>query len=234
MRILTGVLLLITVTTVACDPIFGIGDHELSPDAAADGGKLIFDEEFDGATLASDRWVIAGNGDWSIEAGTGIQSNGQTLTSMIYAKEFVDAGNYHIVARMRSTGPFGRDQQLAPEIAFRVDPAVDAGGIPETYHCDFNLLFEQLILDQTTPGVSKDFALDSLTVPAGFDAGTPFALDLLVSGNTATCTLNVDGLGSGSAGMVQTHQLSRRTGSFGLKTFDTAAQFFYFRVYAVE
>jgi hypothetical protein len=240
MRVLIGLLLIVmALASVGCDSIFGIGDHELAaadaardggPEAAPDTGTLIFDEEFDGAVLDDSKWVIAGNGKWSIEAGRGIQSNGQTLTSMIYAKEFVDAGNYHIIARMRSTGPFGEGHALAPEIAFRVTPSVDAGGIPEDYHCDFNLLMNQLILDQTTPGVSPDFAIVAASVPSDFDAGTPFVLDLLVSGTNATCTLTVDALGS----MAMTTALTLPTGSFGLKTYDTAAQFYYFRVYAAD
>jgi hypothetical protein len=122
-----------------------------SDSAGADAGEtLLFDEEFDASVLDSDKWVVAGDGVWSIEGGTGIQSNGDALAAMIYARDFTAAGDYHIVARMRSTGPFGGINQLAPEIAFRVDPLVDAGGIPDSYHCEFNLAMHQLILDQTT------------------------------------------------------------------------------------
>jgi hypothetical protein len=197
-------------------------------------GMLLFDEEFDAAPLdLTKKWVVAGNGAWSIEGGTGIQSNPSTTTSMIYAKEFVGAADYHIVARMRSTGPFGQGYALAPEIAFRVDPTVDAGGIPESYHCDFNLLQDQLIVDQTTPNNTAGFGSVDADVPAA-DETMPFVLDAVVSGDAVTCTLTVDGLDSGTVETVTTNQLERLTGSFGLKTYQTSAQFFYFRVYAAK
>ena len=201
-----------------------------SDSAAADAGEmLVFDEEFDGSVLDPTKWVVAGDGDWSIDGGTGIQSNADALAAMIYARDFAQAGDYHIVARMRSTGPFGGTNQLAPEIAFRVDPLVDAGGIPDSYHCEFNLAMNQLILDQTTPNNDPGFASVQVTVSSSYQA-TPFVLDAVVSGHDVTCTLTVDGLGP--VGVVTTPMLGRLTGSFGLKTYDTTAQFFYIRVYA--
>jgi hypothetical protein len=198
--------------------------------ADSDAGEvLLFDEEFDGSVLDPNKWVVAGDGVWSIEGGTGIQSNGDALAAMIYARDFNEATDYHIVARMRSTGPFGGTNQLAPEIAFRVDPTTDAGGIPDSYHCEFNLAMSQLILDQTTPSNAAGFASVTVNVSSIYQA-TPFVLDAVVTGHAVTCTLTVDGLGS--VGVVTTTMLTRPNGSFGLKTYDTTAQFFYFKVYA--
>jgi hypothetical protein len=216
--------------STACDSIFGIGDHGLAADAATDAGTLIFDEEFDGGALDPDKWIVAGNGDWSIAGGVGIQSNPNTTTSMIYAAKFEAATDYHIVARMQSTGPFdeGHNLALAPEVAFRVEPGVDADGIPDSYHCDFNLLLKELILDQTTPTNAPGFATAPANLPADFDEATPFVLDVVVKDGSATCTLTIDGLTSTISTM---GDLTRPVGSFGLKTFQTAAKFFYFRVY---
>ena len=70
----------------------------------------------------------------------------------------------------------------------------------------------------------------NLALPSTFDPGTPFVLEAVVSGNTVTCTASVDGLGV--VGTLTTALLGRLNGSFGLKTWDTAAEFHYFRVYA--
>jgi hypothetical protein len=201
-------------------------------DAGADAGMLLFDEEFDGAVLDLNKWAVAGDGVWSIDGGTGVQSNSNTTTSMIYARAFVAATDYHIVTRMRSTGPFGQGLHLAPEIAFRVDPTVDAGGIPETYRCDFDLFQSQLIFGQTAANNAPDLVTADIVVPSNFDEGTPFVFDAVVSGAGVTCTVTVDNLGV--VGRLSTNLLGVGMGSFGLKTYDTSAQFFYFRVYAAD
>jgi hypothetical protein len=208
------------------------GDTELlgGRDAGTDGdasGAPIFDEEFDATVLDPSRWVMAGDGVWSIDGGTGLQSNSNARSALLYARAFADASNYHIAARMRSTGPFGEGHDLAPEIAFRVDPSAD-GGFPDNYNCAFDLMMNILFLQADNVAL----ATTAFSFPPGFDAGTPFVLDAVVSGTSATCTVTVDGLGK--VATVGTNQLTRASGSFGLKTYDTAAQFYYFRVYQVD
>jgi hypothetical protein len=191
-------------------------------------GTLIFDEEFDGGSFNPNKWTIVGDGVWSIDGGTGLQSDPNATASLAYANGFAPATNYHIVARMRSTGPFGRGNDLAPEIAFRIDPEEDGGGIPANYSCAFDLLMNQLFLQSShLPIASTPFSL-----PSGFDLATPFVLDAVVTGSDVTCTVTVDGLGL--LATASTNQLARLSGPFGLKTYETTAQFFYFRVYSTN
>ena len=201
------------------------------PEDASDGGTLLFDEEFDGGSLDPNKWVIVGDGNWSVQNDYGEQTNGNATETLIYAKNFTSATDYHIVARMHSTGPFDAGHDLAPEIAFRTDPSAMIVGIPETFHCNFDLFESQLLIQATTPAFSGTFTQVGLTLPNGFDDGTWFILDVLAQGANVTCTLTVDGLGQIATATY--NALPRLTGSFGLKTYDTAAEFAYFRVYSV-
>ncbi len=207
------------------------GDAGTDGPIVTDAGTLIFDEEFDGGTIdTTNKWVVMGDGTWTITNGYGEQTNGNAKETLMYAKNFTTATDYHIVARMHSTGPFIPNQDLAPEICFRTDPSVITSGIPQTYHCNMDLYFSQLIIQSTAP-VPGDLATTNLSLPGNFNDGTWFVLDAVVSGSNVTCTVTVDGLGL--IGTVSTTQASRLAGSFGLKTYDTAAEFQYIRVYAV-
>jgi hypothetical protein len=198
-------------------------------DAPTDAGPmLIFDEEFEGGTLnTTTKWTASGDGVWSIEDGHGVQSR-VTPSDMLYATSFGAATNYHIYSRMRSTGPFDAGLDLAPEIVFRVEPGVDASGLPANFRCNMDLSVDELLIQQT-PGGST--ALKGFTLPSGFDRSTPFVLDALVDGDTVTCTVTMDTLGVLAS--VMTSAVTVPSGSFGLKTYDTTAEYEYFRVYAV-
>jgi len=209
-------------------------NHCVLPDAAlpdaqgSDGGTLIFDEEFDGGTLDPNKWVTAGNGNWSIQGGFGEQTSGGASEALIYAKSFTSATDYHIVARMHSTGPFDAGNDLAPEVCFRTDPSVlvTSASVPETFHCNVDLLTDDLLLQHTdqSPGT---FNQTAFAPPSS--AGVWFVIDVVAKGSSVTCTATVDGVGQ--VATVSFGALPRLTGSFGLKTYDTAAEFAYFRVY---
>lgn len=194
------------------------------------GATLLFDEEFD-AGLDNQKWVPTGDGTWSISGGFGEQSNGNAQETLMYAAKFTTATDYHIVARMHSTGPFNANHDLAPEICFRTDPSVYTVGIPETYHCNFDLQANNLQIDKTEPNVANSVAITNLTLPNNFDAGTWFVIDAVVQGTNVVCTLTIDGLGQ--VGSVSYNNVARGVGSFGLKTYETSAEFAYFRAYSV-
>jgi hypothetical protein len=205
-----------------------------SPDAAAEAmPPLIFDEEFDGGSLdTTSRWTAAGSGSWGIDGGVGVQVVPDATASLLYAQAFTQGGDYHIIARMASGGPFVPNQDLATEIAFRVDPTLDAGALPTCYHCNVDLFLNQLVIQETSSSGTPILASATLPFPTGFELSTPFVLDTLVSGTNATCSVTFDGLGQ--LGSVSTSALARPTGSFGLKTYASTATFFYFRVYATQ
>jgi hypothetical protein len=228
-------------STNRCVPADG-GGADATPDAADasdaadaadafDAGTLIFDEEFDGGTLDMNKWVAAGDGTWTIQGGYGAQTNGNANEAILYAKNFTSATDYHVVARMHSTGPFNSGNDIAPEIAFRTNPGTTIYGIPETYHCNADFYYSQLILQATEPPSGFDLATVNITLPKNFNEGTWFVLDLTVQGSNATCTLTIDGLGL--VGTATTTSLTRLAGSFGLKTYQTATEYQYFRVYSV-
>jgi hypothetical protein len=195
---------------------------------AGDAGNLIFDEEFDGGTLdTTNKWVVTGDGVWSIQNGYGEQTNGSTSATLMYAKNFVSATDYHIVTRMHSTGPFA-GQDIAPEIAFRVDPSGTKYNIPFNGRCNVDVQAYLLYLQITTS--STDTTIDStpIPVPSNFDQGTWFVIDAVIKGNTIKCTVTIDNLTPVS---VSGTSFPIAAGSFGLKTYDTMAEFAYFRVY---
>ncbi len=195
------------------------------------GGKLIFDEEFNESSLdTTTKWAVTG-GVWDISGGQGHQTDGNSTTAVMYAQGFGNLSDYHIVARMRSTGPFGIGQDLAPELAFRIDPGVNVQGVPELYDCDFDLLQDQLMILGQLPSGPGPVAMVPVPVPGSFDPGTPFVLDVVVKGTSVTCKLTVDGLGQ--IATVSTTMLTVPRGTFGLKTYTTSAAYDYFRVYAL-
>ncbi len=203
----------------------------VTPDGAPE--TLLFDEEFDGGTLdLADKWTALGNGAWSIQNGHGEQTNPHATLSLIYATHFTTAANYHISTRMHSTGPFDAGLDLAPEIIFRVNPEVDAGGGNiEIYQCDFDLPGLELDLLWVTPTGDQYVDREAVTVPANFDVATPFVLDAIVNNDAVNCSLTIDGVAA------VTHALSTGliapVGSFGLKSYTTDVEYEYFRVNAL-
>jgi len=200
---------------------------EATTDASVDSA-LIFDEEFDGGVLnTTTKWTPSGDGAWSIQGGEGVQTS-VTGNDMLYATAFSGATNYHIFARMRSTGPFDAGLDLAPEIVFRVQPGIDASGLPSNFRCNMDLFFDELLIQQSPGGTP---ATQDFTLPPDFDLSTPFVLDALVDGDSVTCTVTVDTLGV--VATVTTSAVTVPSGTFGLKTYETMAEFEYVRVYAV-
>jgi hypothetical protein len=132
---------------------------------------------------------------------------------------------------MQSTGPFDAGNDLAPEIVFRLDPSVDAGGIPETYQCNFDLVYDQLAIFSATPELTSSISQVNVTPPASFTQATPFVLDVVVTGEDVMCTLTIEP--AGVVATVSASGLTRTMGTFGLKTFTTTAAYEYFRVYSV-
>ncbi|HEY1960500.1 MAG TPA: hypothetical protein VGH28_33045 [Polyangiaceae bacterium] len=218
-----------------------IADGSVSPEASDDGGadasdadagNLIFDEEFDGGTLdTTNKWVVGGDGNWFIQNGLGEQSNGSSSTAILYAQGFATATDYHIVTRMHSTGPFDAGQDLAPEIAFRIDPTQMAFGVVTNVRCNVDLQQNQLLIQATTTTLNTTLDTTNLPIPPNFDASTWFVLDAVVTGSAAKCTVTFDGNLPTVA--VTTNQLPIASGPFGLKTYTTQAEFAYFRVYSV-
>jgi hypothetical protein len=246
--VLVAPLLILLILPEACTLISGVGSlHET--DGSADGGAialdagdaphrdgqtfdggatLLFDEEFDGGALdTTTKWTVAGKGVWSIMGGHGVQSN-PNVDTMLYAQGFTTATNYHIVARMWSTGPFDAGYDLAPEVVFRVVPSIDAGGLPEDYRCNMDLFYDQLYIQRQSGGT---LGTKSFKLPMGFDLGTPFVLEAVVTGNSVTCTVTMDTLGV--VATLKSTALTQLTGTFGLKTYHSSTEFQYFRVYAL-
>lgn len=197
---------------------------------AGDAGTLLFDEEFDGGTLdTTNKWVVTGDGNWFIQNGYGEQTNGNSSATLIYAKNFVAAADYHIVTRMHSTGPFDAGHDLAPEIAFRIDPSQTKYNIPLNGRCNVDFQANVLYLQLTTS--QNDVTVDTTPLPisSNFDQSTWFVIDAIISGGNIKCTVTIDNLTPVS--VVGTN-FPIASGSFGLKTYDTMAEFAWFRVYA--
>jgi hypothetical protein len=144
----------------------------------------------------------------------------------MYAKNFVTATDYHIITRMHSTGPFdGRD--IAPEVAFRMDPTQTKYNIPLNTRCNVDFQANLLYLQLTT--TQQDYTVDQtpLPVPQNFDASTWFVLDVMAVGGNVKCVVTIDNLPPVSVSGTSLPTI----GSFGPKTYDTMAEYAYFRVY---
>jgi hypothetical protein len=189
---------------------------------AGGGDTLLFSDEFDGDMS---KWQVFGEPTWSVTAGEMRQTNPHAQLTLVYAPALDALTDYRAVTRMRQIqGSSGG----AMELVFRVD--VD---VPQYYYCNYEPNDGGFLLMGTDLAQPAGYDVQTMWVDIGsipsYDPMAWYTMVLEVQGMTMRCYLEEIAEATLTVGKPDLATY----GSAGMKVWDMATAYDYFRVYSL-